>query len=253
MGNHRAPRAPRRLLVIGGTSLAGATVAAVLGLTYSSAITPEASASIPPPPLAEGTSSRSPAPADPLSEPWVTEIQETLAKAAETPVEPLPPPPPSETPTPSTTPPESAEDIVLREAAAAESAVNDPLTETEADHEHHLNPAPADWSGAFSPSSTAWTSWAEYVRPQVFELANLYSIGTVYTRPGHSPDQQHAADFMTTDQATGDALAAYALQMPGVEYVIWQQRYNDGSGWSPMEDRGTPTANHMDHVHVSFY
>jgi hypothetical protein len=226
MGNHRAPRAPRRLLVIGGTSLAGATVAAVLGLT---------TASVPPPPPAEGASSRSAAPTDPLSEPWVTEIQETLAKAAETPVEPLPPPPPSETPTPSTTPPESAEDIVLREAAAAESAVNDPL------------------SGAFSPSSTAWTSWAEHVRPQVFELANLYSIGTVYTRPGHSPDQQHAADFMTTDQATGDALAAYALQMPGVEYVIWQQRYNDGSGWSLMEDRGGVTANHYDHVHVSFH
>ena len=38
----------------------------------------------------------------------------------------------------------------------------------------------------------------------------------------------------------------------GVTYVIWRQRYNDGSGFSPMEDRGSPTANHMDHVHVSF-
>ncbi|MCV7097646.1 hypothetical protein H7H99_21600, partial [Mycobacterium kubicae] len=38
----------------------------------------------------------------------------------------------------------------------------------------------------------------------------------------------------------------------GVTYVIWQQRYNDGNGWSTMENRGSPTANHMDHVHVSF-
>ncbi|WP_425295888.1 hypothetical protein [Nocardia abscessus] len=35
-------------------------------------------------------------------------------------------------------------------------------------------------------------------------------------------------------------------------YVIWRQRYNDGNGWSYLEDRGSPTANHYDHVHVSF-
>ena len=38
----------------------------------------------------------------------------------------------------------------------------------------------------------------------------------------------------------------------GISYVIWRQRINFGSGWKPMEDRGSPTANHMDHVHVSF-
>jgi hypothetical protein len=57
------------------------------------------------------------------------------------------------------------------------------------------------------------------------------------------------------DTATGNALAEHVLanqQAFGVTYVIWRQRYNDGSGWSPMEDRGSPTANHMDHVHVSF-
>lgn len=35
-------------------------------------------------------------------------------------------------------------------------------------------------------------------------------------------------------------------------YVIFRQRYNDGSGWDPMEDRGSITQNHYDHVHVSF-
>jgi hypothetical protein len=34
--------------------------------------------------------------------------------------------------------------------------------------------------------------------------------------------------------------------------VIWQQRINFGSGWQLMEDRGGVTANHYDHVHVSF-
>lgn len=64
-----------------------------------------------------------------------------------------------------------------------------------------------------------------------------------------------AADFMTDDRATGDAIAACALENMkalGVTYVIYQQRINDGSGWRVMEDRGSPTANHEDHVHVSF-
>jgi len=38
----------------------------------------------------------------------------------------------------------------------------------------------------------------------------------------------------------------------GVSYVIWRQRIDTGSGFRPMADRGSPTANHFDHVHVSF-
>ncbi len=57
------------------------------------------------------------------------------------------------------------------------------------------------------------------------------------------------------DRVTGDALAAYVLDHAdalAVKYVIWRQRINHGSGWEPMEDRGSATANHYDHVHVSF-
>ncbi|MCE3553756.1 hypothetical protein LWC33_20150 [Pseudonocardia sp. RS11V-5] len=63
-----------------------------------------------------------------------------------------------------------------------------------------------------------------------------------------------AADFMV-GRATGDAIADCALQNMqalGVSCVIWQQRINYGSGWRAMEDRGSPTADHEDHVHVSF-
>lgn len=59
----------------------------------------------------------------------------------------------------------------------------------------------------------------------------------------------------TDGNKLGDTVAAYALEhMPdhAVMYVIWRQRYNDGSGWDPMEDRGSITQNHYDHVHVSF-
>jgi len=63
-----------------------------------------------------------------------------------------------------------------------------------------------------------------------------------------------AIDFMV-NRATGDALARCALQNMdalGVKYVIWEQRINFGHGWRPMADRGGITANHFDHVHVSF-
>ncbi|MDR0417411.1 MAG: hypothetical protein LBH76_08910 [Propionibacteriaceae bacterium] len=40
----------------------------------------------------------------------------------------------------------------------------------------------------------------------------------------------------------------------GVDYIIWRQRFWQVgmSGWQPMGDRGSPTQNHMDHVHISF-
>lgn len=41
----------------------------------------------------------------------------------------------------------------------------------------------------------------------------------------------------------------------GVMYVIWDQKvwasYRRAEGWRPMADRGSSTANHRDHVHVS--
>jgi hypothetical protein len=58
-------------------------------------------------------------------------------------------------------------------------------------------------------------------------------------------------------RAHGDAVAQYAISNAsslGVKYVIWRQRIWDvrsGGGWRAMEDRGSVTANHYDHVHIS--
>lgn len=84
-------------------------------------------------------------------------------------------------------------------------------------------------------------------------------------RPG---DQDHgsgkAVDYMTyNDKKTGDQLANYAVKNfdeLGISYIIWQQKfymkednkYGKGGQWNLMEDRGSPTQNHMDHVHISF-
>ncbi|WP_330230552.1 hypothetical protein [Nocardia sp. NBC_00508] len=99
-------------------------------------------------------------------------------------------------------------------------------------------------------------------RPHVAQVGNLlkktFGVTDVGGAVGRG-DGDHGAglalDFMTPDSARGDAIAEFVLNNKrrfGVTYVIWRQRYNDGSGWSYMEDRGSPTANHYDHVHVSF-
>ena len=79
------------------------------------------------------------------------------------------------------------------------------------------------------------------------------SIGGYRPNAGeHSTGQ--AVDFMT-DGSTGDAIAAFVQANAGtydVQYVIWEQRYwEPGSSWELMEDRGSTTANHYDHVHVT--
>lgn len=118
-------------------------------------------------------------------------------------------------------------------------------------------PAAPVASGAPTPSSTSWSAWAPHVRPVIAEVAPRFGVSTVVTRPGHSPTQQLAADFMVySDSAKGDAITAYVLANASrfrVDYVIWKQRIHFASGTSrAMEDRGSATANHMDHPHVAF-
>ncbi len=124
-------------------------------------------------------------------------------------------------------------------------------------------PRPAPPTGAPTgkptPTSTPYSSWAPHVWPVVQDVVRRFSVPTVYTRPDHSPTQQLAADFMVyTNRAMGDAVAQFLIDNAArlrVEYVIWLQRIwyiGPRGGWRPMADRGSPTANHMDHVHVSF-
>ena len=77
-------------------------------------------------------------------------------------------------------------------------------------------------------------------------------------RPGSGSSDHYtgeAVDIMITG-STGDRIADYLIKNHSslnVKYVIWEQRiWQPGSGWSSMEDRGSPTDNHFDHVHASF-
>ena len=75
-------------------------------------------------------------------------------------------------------------------------------------------------------------------------------------RPGDPLDHGtgHAVDIMcgTTE---GNEIASFLQANAGtlnIKYLIWRQRiWYPGGTWQGMADRGSPTANHYDHVHVS--
>jgi hypothetical protein len=97
-----------------------------------------------------------------------------------------------------------------------------------------------------------------FVRTAAEFLGCAFDKPTVLGVAGRSNASDHpsgrALDFMV-NRATGDQLAACAIrnrEALGISYVIWRQRIDTGSGFRAMEDRGSPTANHFDHVHVSF-
>lgn len=100
-----------------------------------------------------------------------------------------------------------------------------------------------------------------HVKSAAYVLGPKYQIKTVYGWGLRANASDHpkglALDFMVSDITRGTALADDAIRNAGqfgIKYVIWRQRiWNIGSsGWKKMGDRGGTTANHFDHVHVSF-
>lgn len=102
------------------------------------------------------------------------------------------------------------------------------------------------------------------VKPYVLTAANelggmfgIKSIGGVGNRPNASDHPGgKAIDLMTR---TGGQLAAFAManaKRLNIKYIIWNQHIwsvgHANQGWRMMEDRGGDTANHKDHVHISF-
>ncbi|TPG19028.1 hypothetical protein [Pedococcus bigeumensis] len=77
-------------------------------------------------------------------------------------------------------------------------------------------------------------------------------------RPGDPLDHGtgHAVDIMCST-TEGNTIASFLQAHAGelnIKYLIWRQRiWYPGGSWKAMADRGSPTANHMDHVHVSVF
>lgn len=90
-------------------------------------------------------------------------------------------------------------------------------------------------------------------KPLYDELMKDYpgaDIGTYRVDSYHEHDHG-AMDFMTKDPSQADAVRQKAFAA-GAPYVLWQQKqWNPDGSTTPMENRGSPTENHMDHVHIA--
>lgn len=99
-------------------------------------------------------------------------------------------------------------------------------------------------------------------------LARVPGANTITHVWGFDPNPRNtehhtglAADFMVfQNKALGDSIYTYLWinrERLGVKHIIWQQHIistvTDPGIRRPMADRGSPTENHMDHVHVMFF
>jgi hypothetical protein len=107
--------------------------------------------------------------------------------------------------------------------------------------------APLQGARGLTPAATELARYIQATYPGVL------SIGGV--RPCDQ-FREHcrgiALDAMVGDDVElGDRISADMLTRPDVRFTIWQQaiRYPSGRG-RLMDDRGSATANHRDHVHV---
>lgn len=98
------------------------------------------------------------------------------------------------------------------------------------------------------------------VRPHVQAFADEghQKFGARFTTyNGHSPDRVLALDCWDTN-ADMDALIDFARKNHdhfGIDYCIWKQRIWNPEikdSWRAMANRGSVTANHFDHGHISF-
>ena len=83
------------------------------------------------------------------------------------------------------------------------------------------------------------------------------TYGTLRSDGEHS--QGRAVDIMVSGE-TGWEIANFLREnysALGIEYIIYSQKIwsveRAGEGWRSMSDRGSVTANHYDHVHVTVY
>lgn len=90
------------------------------------------------------------------------------------------------------------------------------------------------------------------------------SFPSVRRYGGIGPTGEHAAgravDIMVSGSSLGNAISAWARSNAGalhISEVVWSQHIwtvqRSSQGWRSMPDRGSATANHYDHVHVTVY
>ena len=174
--------------------------------------------------------------------------------------------------------------IQNQEAAPAEAPQSAPATEAPAETPASAPEAPAETapavetaaapevqpvastptSGNTIPTDPNLKPQAEAFRQEIAAKFGITNIGGYREGDPEDHGKGLAVDVMVpTNSELGDQVAQYAIDnmdRAGISYIIWKQQfympvnniYGPANTWNQMPDRGGDTANHNDHVHISF-
>ena len=174
--------------------------------------------------------------------------------------------------------------IQNQEAAPAEAPQSAPATEALAETPASAPEAPAETAPAVETAATPEVQpvastpttgnvlptdpnlkpQAEAFRQEIAAKFGITNIGGYREGDPEDHGQGLAVDVMVpTSSELGDQVAQYAIDnmdRAGISYIIWKQQfympvnniYGPANTWNQMPDRGGDTANHNDHVHISF-
>ena len=169
---------------------------------------------------------------------------------------------PAETPAAEEAPAETTP-APAEEAPAQTAAVETAAVETAAAPEvQPVASTPA--SGNTIPTDSNLQPQAEAFRQEIAAKFGITNIGGYRAGDPDDHGKGLAVDVMVpTSSELGDQVAQYAIDnmdRAGISYVIWKQQfympvdniYGPANTWNQMPDRGGDTANHYDHVHISF-
>ena len=148
-------------------------------------------------------------------------------------------------------------------ASAPEAPAAQPAVETAAAPE--VQPvASTPTSGNAIPTDPHLQPQAEAFRQEIAAKFGITNIGGYREGDPEDHGKGLAVDVMVpTNSELGDQVAQYAIDnmdRAGISYIIWKQQfympvnniYGPANTWNQMPDRGGDTANHNDHVHISF-
>ena len=148
-------------------------------------------------------------------------------------------------------------------APVAEEAPAQPAAETTAAPE--VQPvASTPTTGNAIPTDPNLQPQAEAFRQEIAAKFGITNIGGYRAGDPDDHGKGLAVDVMVpTSSELGDQVAQYAIDnmdRAGISYIIWKQQfympvdniYGPANTWNQMPDRGGDTANHYDHVHISF-
>ncbi|WP_306365952.1 hypothetical protein [Nocardiopsis sp. CC223A] len=122
------------------------------------------------------------------------------------------------------------------------------------------------------PQSAVGNGWAQTtprmaaIRDEIIRNVGVPLPVGCWRNSADDHGQGRACDFMVSygthpsadNKAWGQRIADYAINNAdrlGVEYVIWEQQiwHSANRSWRFMNDRGSITQNHYDHVHITAY